>query len=81
LDLRLFGETGNYPIQDVSGFKVLDIILSSSRKRCPVLITSASNKIWSYKEAISRGADAYWVKQGLDDYSDTESIVEIIFIL
>ena len=67
LDLRLKGEKGSItdPGQ-ISGVQVLQK-LHESKIGCPVLITTASNKMWSYKKTIYSGAFAYWVKEGLDE--------------
>lgn len=76
LDLRLKGETGsNKNIDEISGIKVLNI-LTKEKLECPILITSASNKIWSYKETLNLGASAYWIKEGLDDNYNIESSIE-----
>lgn len=82
LDLRLQGETGNYnQVDDISGFKVL-VSLKEKQINCPILITSASNKIWSYKETLNFGANAYWMKEGLDNNVDFDYSVEnyLLFI-
>ena len=43
---------------------------------CPVLIFSASNKLWSYTETIKYGAAAYWTKEGIEDYKDFNRSIE-----
>jgi len=79
LDLRLKGESEkNIQIDDISGIKVLKK-LKNKKLKCPILITSASNKIWSYKETIKLGADAYWIKEGLDDQYKIEVSVDNYF--
>lgn len=76
LDLRLKGETGgNFNIDEISGIQVLKQ-LSEIQLPCPVIITSASNKIWSYRETLKLNADAYWIKEGLDDNYSLESSIE-----
>src|SRR5262249_54552771 len=66
LDLRLFDETErSIEIGNVSG-KLLLARIRKDFKGVPVLITTASNKIWSFRELINLGADAYWVKEGMD---------------
>ncbi|HZK92900.1 MAG TPA: hypothetical protein VFC67_01735 [Prolixibacteraceae bacterium] len=67
LDLRLKGEKGSItePSQ-ISGVQVLKK-LKEAKITCPILITTASNKIWSYKETIAAGASAFWIKEGLDE--------------
>jgi hypothetical protein len=68
LDLRLKGqEEKNEPDHTkISGVQVLKK-LNEAKIMCPVLITTASNKIWSYKDTITSGALAFWIKEGLDD--------------
>jgi CheY-like chemotaxis protein len=67
LDLRLdpiIDEQKN--LHEISGA----IMLSEIRNRIkgiPILITTASNKVWSYEELMKLGADAYWMKEGIDN--------------
>lgn len=76
LDLRLKGESGNnYGIDEISGIQVLRE-LSEVPITCPVLIISASNKIWSYRETLKLNADAYWIKEGLDDNISLQASIE-----
>lgn len=76
LDLRLLGETGsNLNINEISGIRVLKNLIANHLP-CPVLITSASNKIWSYRETLKLGSDAYWIKEGLDDNYSLEASIE-----
>jgi CheY-like chemotaxis protein len=75
LDIRLKNESGQIIPSALSGFQVLKYL----RKRfiaCPVLIVTASNKIWSLKEAFVNGACALWTKEGLDTPLDTRESVE-----
>lgn len=75
LDLRLRGEVGNnIPIDEISGLKVLRKLRMGLP--CPVLITTASNKVWSYRKTLAYGAMAYWVKQGLDSDNSAEDTVQ-----
>jgi CheY-like chemotaxis protein len=75
LDLRLFPKVDK-EIEDspelISGIEILKYLRSND---CfvPILITSASNKIWSYKIAIQYGADAYWCKEGVDNLFDANA--------
>jgi len=67
LDLRLFNEKNSTEkIENLSGYKLLKILRPKFEK-IPILITTASNKISSYKSLINYGADAYWVKEGIDE--------------
>jgi CheY-like chemotaxis protein len=76
LDLRLKGETGPITdISDISGIKVLES-LQKLKISSPILITTASNKIWSYKGTFALGANAYWIKEGLDEKRNLEATIE-----
>lgn len=76
LDLRLKGEHGSTTDTiNISGVHVLKR-LKQAGISCPVLITTASNKIWSYKETFVLGASAFWIKEGLDEHRDLRSSIE-----
>jgi len=76
LDLRLFDETErSIEIRNVSGRLLLEKIRKDFRG-IPVLITTASNKVWTFQELFRIGADAYWVKEGLDEQRTAEDSVE-----
>ena len=75
LDIRLKNETGQIDPSKLSGIQVLNL-LKERFITCPVLIVSASNKIWSLKEAFVNGACAFWTKEGLDNQFDTKGSVE-----
>jgi len=52
-------------IHQTSGIELLHIY----KENClwtPVIITTASNKVWSHKAALDEGADGFWSKQGVD---------------
>lgn len=75
LDLRLFDEENkSAEVNQLSGKKLLDEI-SKFHKGVPVLIITASNKIWSYEELIRSGADGYWTKEGIDNNFDANDSV------
>ncbi|MDV7186096.1 hypothetical protein R3X25_02280 [Lutibacter sp. TH_r2] len=76
LDLMLFPNSLKKNISELySGLEILKKI-KEKHKHIPVLITSASNKIWNYQLALSYGADAYWIKEGLENnYNFDESII------
>ncbi|MEX0813704.1 MAG: response regulator [Chitinophagales bacterium] len=66
LDLRLKNEGGvQTKVEELSGAKVLQSI-KQEFPGLPVMITTASNKVWSYRSLQRLGADAYWSKEGLD---------------
>lgn len=77
LDLRLFGETGTISdANELSGFKVLKAFKSGFKQSqhyiyspvsCPIMIVTASNKVFTYQAINDMGADAYWIKEGLDN--------------
>lgn len=78
LDLRLIPaiDDKNAPnISEISGIKVLKA-LKEEYPGLPVLVSSASNKIWSYQKVISEGADAYWVKAGVDNLMTREKSLD-----
>lgn len=76
LDLRLKGEIGAISeIEKISGFQVLQI-LKQQQVCCPILIFSASNKIWSYTETHKYGAAAYWTKEGIEDNKGLNRSIE-----
>lgn len=66
LDLRLNKESGiKIEVENLSGA----IMLKEIREQfpgIPVLMTTASNKSWSYEELQRIGCDAFWTKEGID---------------
>lgn len=88
LDLRLKGEKGSITdASQISGVLVLKK-LKEAKISCPVLITTASNKIWSYKETFTLGASAFWIKEGMDEKVDLKSsadnylrFLDLVYIL
>lgn len=75
LDLRLFNEKGrSIDVDNVSG-KVLLSKIRANFRAIPIVITTASNKIWTFQKLIELGADAYWVKEGLDELRGVEDSV------
>ena len=67
LDLRLFDELDrSIDVENLSG-KLLLQSIKQDFKGIPVLITTASNKVWTYQSLINLGADAYWIKEGIDE--------------
>lgn len=68
LDLRLFDETDiNIKPEKLSGSHLLKEI-KRDYSQIPVMIITASNKRFSYSTLINLGADAYWTKEGIDEY-------------
>ena len=75
LDIRLLPDDNmKLTHEALSGFKVLDFI-KENFAYMPVLMTSASNKIWSFKESINGGAIGYWVKEGIDNLFTKEETI------
>lgn len=73
LDVRLLPkkDEAEKRVENLSG----SLILKKLRKEfigLPVIITTASNKVWTYQELIKLGADAYWIKEGIDEVKSTE---------
>jgi len=72
LDLRLFDEKDrSVEIENVSGLQILKKIRENFLS-IPILMTTASNKVWSYESLIRLGADAYWIKEGIDNNMDVK---------
>jgi|GEM_PF-4963180 len=74
LDLRIIPtlDDKEADTSKISGIQILRY-LRNTGCFCPILITSASNKIWSYQEILKNNADAYWLKEGVDNLLDAES--------
>jgi CheY-like chemotaxis protein len=76
LDLRLFGESGTeFDIKNLSGAKLLKL-LRQDYKALPIIMTTASNKSWSYEQLRQFGADAFWTKEGIDENRTAEATVK-----
>jgi len=84
LDLRLFpshDENKKSNISSMSGTLLLKMI-KNKYPGLPIVITSASNKVGSYEELTKLGADAYWMKEGIDiEYRASETVSNYIKIL
>lgn len=76
LDMRLYppiDATCRDP-RELSGSQLLAKI-REKHLSVPVVITSASNKIWSYRTMMELGADEFWLKEGWDyDWALEDSI-------
>jgi len=76
LDLRLIEDSSNpEEVSDMSGVKVLERI-RDAEPSIPIIMTTASNKLSSFFEISKTGADAYWVKQGVDERRTTREAIE-----
>lgn len=69
LDLRLCDIDFSKGIKPeyLTGSQILNRIKQKINKGIQVIITTASNKVWSYKSIMTEGADGYIVKRG-DSY-------------
>jgi CheY-like chemotaxis protein len=64
LDLNL-QKTPTQRNQLLAGFEIIKYVRSKA-PYIPIIITSASNKIWNFKRCVELGADEYWIKPGID---------------
>jgi CheY-like chemotaxis protein len=47
------------------------LLITKLRERAPglpILLATASNKAWTYREMIKIGANSYWMKEGISDH-------------
>lgn len=76
LDLRLRGSAeADTPVSNTSGGKVLKAIRKLDIG-LPVILMTASNKYWTYREMLKLGADGYWMKEGLGEHRPPVSAAE-----
>lgn len=66
LDLRLLSSDNTTSPEFYTGVEILKL-LKKEYPEFPVLITSASNKLWTYRVCVKYGVDAYWIKSGIDN--------------
>lgn len=76
LDLRLTREDYDLArdFKNLSGARILSQF-KDTFPGIPVIVTTASNKVWSYKELSKLGADAFWMKEGVDNEFSVEETV------
>lgn len=75
LDLRLFDEQDkSIEIDKISGKIILDH-LKHDFPGIPIIMTTASNKIWSYESLMNIGAEGYWIKEGIDEQRDINASI------
>jgi CheY-like chemotaxis protein len=83
-DMRLRPNVERNVTQDVdelSGIKLLQAIKKARPDR-PVIAFTASNKSWMFEEALSSGADGYWVKEAPDyDVRFTHTVEQVASLL
>lgn len=77
VDLRLNSDdpvVEDYNSKDLSGFGVVEELLEAWQG-LPIMIASASSKLWNLEKAIQKGASAYWRKSDESTYIDNEQII------
>jgi CheY-like chemotaxis protein len=83
VDLRLSADDvtfEHYDSEDLSGFEVVDLLLNTW-PGLPVVIASASNKLWNVEKAIRKGAVGYWRKSDeIHDTVDQQAIITALDI-
>lgn len=83
LDVRFPGQAQkkNKNTKHTFGYKVLKAL----RKACPaipVIIVTSVNKTWRHNQLLNAGADAIWVKEGIDELRlPKESLYNIVRLL
>jgi response regulator of citrate/malate metabolism len=75
LDLRLKDERGYFEPSELSGFRVLEL-LQKQIFSCPILIITASNKVWSLKKAFNGNVVSFWIKAGMEQYDNDKAFVQ-----
>ena len=75
LDLRLKDERGFVEPSELSGFRVLEL-LQEKIFSCPILIITASNKVWSLKKAFNGNVLSFWIKAGMEQYDNDKALVQ-----
>ena len=75
LDLRLTSSDPVGQAEGTTGAAVLEAIRERN-PTLPVVMTTASNKVASFEQLMRLGADAYWIKQGIDERRDVEDTVQ-----
>jgi len=78
VDVRLMPDYDrrlSHDVQHLSGALLLREI-RSAWPGFPVVVTTASNKVWTFAELMKLGADGYWIKEGLDAASTAQESVE-----
>ena len=83
VDLRLSSEDPEfetYDSADLSGFKVVESLLSQW-PGIPIVIASASNKLWNVEKALKKGAIGYWRKSDeVQDALDKKAVFTALSI-
>ncbi|MCR5549697.1 MAG: hypothetical protein K6F40_01995 [Bacteroidales bacterium] len=74
LDLRLKDERGYLQPSRLSGLRVLHELEKTGHLSCPVLIFTASDKIWSLRDAFRGNVVSYYMKEGIYNAEDGASV-------
>jgi len=73
VDLRLQrGLDRDQPVSRSSGAMLIGN-LRKAAPGIPILLATASNKAWTYREMRKLGADSYWMKEGISEHEGEES--------
>ena len=76
LDLRLHDEKREIHPTQLSGYKLLELLKTSPRyKGVPVIMFTASRNAEIIKTLLNAGAEAVWIKPGIDEGLNLESII------
>ena len=68
LDLRMCSKDHRVPVDKTSGAQLLGAIRQFDLG-LPVVLLTASNKYWTYRELTHLGCDGFWMKPGLGEHS------------
>ncbi len=66
LDIRLHDERGYVNPSDLSGFQVMQM-LNNKNIACPIMMLTASNKIWSMQKSFDGNALSFWIKGRMEE--------------
>ena len=85
LDIRLSPEDETEPVSKLSGLTLLERLVSLEKGgrlvACPVLVFTASDKREVSEEALLRGADTVWTKEGVDEGERLSGVEYRVFSL
>lgn len=82
LDLRMRGSSEvNTPVSETSG-AVLACEIRKLRPALPIILMTASNKAWTFEQALKSGIDGYWMKEGIGEHAlPGESVANYLNLL
>ncbi|MBK5208283.1 MAG: response regulator [Flavobacteriaceae bacterium] len=75
LDLNLYPKIDkDKKVTEKTGYQILTH-LKKDFSWLPIIITTASNKVWTLEKIAESKADAYWIKEGMDnEWTEQESV-------